>query len=182
MWAFPGRFYTEYYVARPASMHVIVMPKAGQTMEEGAVLRWHKKEGERVQAGEVLLEVETDKAIAAVISEMSGVLRRILIPEGNTVPVLTLLAYVGGAEEEFPPETSGHDIKDVITKPLPTTNITGGQSDPQRVSKLVSPRARKLASEHGIDPELLTGTGAEGRVTEEDVRLHLDRRQEGKTV
>jgi pyruvate/2-oxoglutarate dehydrogenase complex dihydrolipoamide acyltransferase (E2) component len=64
-------------------MHLIIMPKAGQTMEEGAVLRWLKQEGQAIRAGEAVVEIETDKAITEVASEISGVLRKILVAEGN---------------------------------------------------------------------------------------------------
>jgi pyruvate dehydrogenase E2 component (dihydrolipoamide acetyltransferase) len=87
-------------------MDSIIMPKSGQTMEEGVVRRWLKNEGEAVQAGEVVVEIESDKAIAEVPSGVSGVLRKILISEGETVPVLTPLAYVGALDEELPRQAS----------------------------------------------------------------------------
>ena len=83
-------------------MFEITLPQAGQSMEEGTILLWHKQEGEQVEKGEILLEIETDKATLEVESTHSGTLRKILCPEGETVPVLTVLALVGDANEEVP--------------------------------------------------------------------------------
>jgi pyruvate dehydrogenase E2 component (dihydrolipoamide acetyltransferase) len=154
-------------------MHIILMPKSGQTMEEGAVLRWLKKEGEPVQAGETVVEIETDKAIAEVASEASGVLRKILVSEGETVPVLAPLAYVGGPKEEVPSGATKLDSKRVEVEPaLPAATTEGTQALP-RISRLVSPRARKLAAAHGVDLDLVAGSGPEGRITEDDVKNFL---------
>ncbi|MCI0627266.1 MAG: hypothetical protein L0387_37410 [Acidobacteria bacterium] len=88
-------------------MHEVIMLKFGQTMEEGAVCKWLKQEGDWVSAGDAVVEVETDKSTVEICSEVSGVLKRILVPEGKTAPVLTLLGYVGEANEELSPEVSG---------------------------------------------------------------------------
>jgi pyruvate dehydrogenase E2 component (dihydrolipoamide acetyltransferase) len=87
--------------SRPAGlkMYTIIMPKAGQTMEEGTVLRWFKQEGERVESGEVVVEVETDKAVMEVASERPGILCRILVSEGERVPVMAELAHIEGCDE-----------------------------------------------------------------------------------
>jgi pyruvate/2-oxoglutarate dehydrogenase complex dihydrolipoamide acyltransferase (E2) component len=85
-------------------MTPVILLKFGQTMEEGTVLRWLKEEGDSVVEGDALVEVETDKSTMEICSEASGVLKRILVPAGKTVPVLTALAYVGEATEEISPE------------------------------------------------------------------------------
>jgi len=72
----------------------LTMPMLGEVMEEGVVLSWKKQEGEAVEKGEIILEIETDKAVAEVESPVSGVLRKILVPEGETVPVNTPLAVI----------------------------------------------------------------------------------------
>src|SRR5690242_11997679 len=92
-------------------MNRIIMPRSGQTMEEGIVRRWLKAEGDSVQAGEVILEIETDKAIAEVPAPDSGVLRKILVAEGETVPVLTPLAYVGALHEDLPGDSQSERAK-----------------------------------------------------------------------
>jgi pyruvate/2-oxoglutarate dehydrogenase complex dihydrolipoamide acyltransferase (E2) component len=70
------------------------MPKLGEVMEEGKVLKWKKKEGEAIAKGEILLEVETDKAVMEIESTVSGILRKILVPAGETVPVNSPLALI----------------------------------------------------------------------------------------
>jgi len=72
----------------------LTMPKLGEVMEEGTVASWRVREGQTVQEGEILLEIETDKATAEIESPASGVVTRILVPEGQTVPVNTLLAVI----------------------------------------------------------------------------------------
>lgn len=72
----------------------LTMPMLGEVMEEGVVLSWRKQEGEAVEKGEIILEIETDKAVAEVESPASGVVKKILVPEGETVPVNTPLAVI----------------------------------------------------------------------------------------
>ena len=152
-------------------------------MEEGVVRRWLKNEGEAVQAGEVVVEIETDKAIAEVPSGVSGVLRKILISEGETVPVLTPLAYVGALDEELPREASASTprIKEVETRPLTPAAATESARVFDSGPKVISPRARRLAAEHAIDITLLAGTGPEGRITESDVQDYLRRTPQAPT-
>jgi pyruvate/2-oxoglutarate dehydrogenase complex dihydrolipoamide acyltransferase (E2) component len=80
-------------------MKPVILLKFGQTMEEGTVVRWLKQEGEWVSEGDSLVEVETDKSTMEICSEVSGMLKRIVVQAGNTVPVLTVLAYLGEADE-----------------------------------------------------------------------------------
>jgi pyruvate dehydrogenase E1 component alpha subunit len=158
-------------------MHAVIMPKAGQTMQEGVVRRWLKQEGDPVGAGEAILEIETDKAIAEVPSETSGILRKILMAEGETVAVLTRLAYVGSADEELP-AVPMKQARERVEAALPLPNaIARTSGGAERGAALVSPRAKRLTSEHGLDLHLIAGTGPEGRVTEEDVRRYLNTRR-----
>ena len=80
----------------------VIMPKLGQTMEEGIIEKWRKKEGERVEKGEILLEITTDKATLEVESYTSGILKKIIAREGETVPVTEIIAYIGEPEDEIP--------------------------------------------------------------------------------
>lgn len=81
-------------------MHQIVMLKMGQTMEEGTVVRWLKREGDRVEAGEPVVEVETDKVKIDIQADASGYLTKILVDEGQTVPILAPLALIGSHDED----------------------------------------------------------------------------------
>ena len=83
-------------------MHELKMPQAGQSMQEGTIIRWLKKEGQSVSKGEVVLEVETDKAVVEVESETAGILKKILCPEGTTHRIHTPLALIGDLEESLP--------------------------------------------------------------------------------
>ena len=83
-------------------IQAIVMPKFGQTVEESSIQRWLKQEGDSVSNGEILFEIETDKAVLEVPSFSEGTLLKILAPEGSTVPVLTTVAYVGDPGEKIP--------------------------------------------------------------------------------
>ena len=80
----------------------VFLPQLGQTMEEGTIERWHKREGERVEKGEVLYELTTDKATLEVESFASGVVKRIVVGEGQTVPVNALIAVIGEEADEVP--------------------------------------------------------------------------------
>jgi len=80
----------------------VIFPKLGQTMEEGAIVKWLKKEGDAVAKGDILFEIETDKANLEVESFFEGVLLKIYVREGVTVPVNTVVGYVGGAGEKVP--------------------------------------------------------------------------------
>ena len=167
-------------------MFEITLPQAGQSMEEGTILLWHKQEGEQVEKGEILLEIETDKATLAVESTHSGTLRKILCPEGETVPVLTVLALVGDANEEVPsrwvegPEEPAPGLAaksaEANRQSSAQTQVPSPSPDPEvpRLSQpgrlKVSPSARKAARDHGIDLATLgTGSGPKGRILVSDV-------------
>lgn len=80
-------------------MHEVIMPKLGLTMETGVIEKWHKKEGDKVESGEVLFEVMTDKVSLEVEAYQSGYLRKILKNEGEEVPVTQVIAYIGEKDE-----------------------------------------------------------------------------------
>ena len=153
----------------------VVMPKLTDTMEEGVLLAWKKREGDPVQAGEALAEIETDKAIMDLEAFASGTLRKILVQDGATVMSGTLIGIIGGAEEDI---TSA--LTDTITAaPSAGGDRTSPQSAPGPVPTspaslagtrlIASPRAKTLAADRGIDLAAITGTGPGGRIVEEDV-------------
>ncbi|NMD34559.1 MAG: 2-oxo acid dehydrogenase subunit E2, partial [Planctomycetes bacterium] len=87
--------------------HNVLMPKAGQTMEEGTLVQWLKKEGDAVAAGDPIMVIQTDKADLEVEAQASGVLRKILVHEGQVVPVLSVVAVIAAADEEIDAEALG---------------------------------------------------------------------------
>ncbi len=162
-------------------MHEIKLPQLGQSVEEASIVQWLKKEGDPVEQGELLFTVQTDKAEIECESTASGVLRKILVPEDELVPVMTVVAMVGEADEELPDLSQYQGGDSAATtpsdEPLPATPATQELS-PERAptpppsedgGKGVSPRARKRAETLGVDPTQANGSGAMGRVMEADV-------------
>lgn len=157
----------------------VVMPKLTDTMEEGVVLTWKRHEGDRVEAGDVLAEIETDKAVMDLEAFASGTLRRLLAQEGDTVKAEALIAVIAEPDEDIAAALADTMAPATLpqTAPTPTTGslreaaaVPAG-SEPSKAS----PRARKLASEQGIDLASIVGTGPEGRIIEEDVRAAMGR-------
>ncbi|MGQ0667515.1 MAG: dihydrolipoamide acetyltransferase family protein, partial [Nitrospiraceae bacterium] len=146
----------------------IVMPKLTDTMEEGVLIEWKKREGDQVEAGEVLAEIETDKAVMELEAFASGMLRKILVQNGETVPSGTLLGVIAEADE---------DITPALTDKVTATPSTGGGTRPTTAAPapaegtrpIASPRAKALAAERGIDLSAIVGTGPGGRIVEGDV-------------
>jgi pyruvate dehydrogenase E2 component (dihydrolipoamide acetyltransferase) len=143
-------------------MERIIMPKLGLTMEEGTLVRWLKREGDQVEKGEILFEVETDKALNEVVASTSGTLGKILVQEGETVPVLQVIAFVLEPGEETPAKWPEVQVP-IKSESAPAVGVT------PPMEKRVTPIARRLAREQGIDLTQIEGTGAGGAVTKEDV-------------
>ena len=155
--------------------HEILMPKLGLTMTEGTIEKWKFKEGDTVRKGDILFSVATDKLTNDVESEADGVLLKILLPEGETAPCKAVIAYVGEAGEAVPQDQSSPE-KAAAQTPAPVPGSAPANSPaPVRAPGApipVSPAAKKLAREKGIDLALVTGTGPKGRITLEDVEAY----------
>jgi 2-oxoglutarate dehydrogenase dihydrolipoamide succinyltransferase (E2 component) len=169
----------------------VVMPQMGVSVSEGTVSKWLKSEGEAVAADEPLLEISTDKVDTEVPSPGQGVLAKIVVPEGETVDVGTVLAVIApeGAQVETPAETppapatqeaadeamaaASEGVGDVAPaappapEPAPAAPVAQEPSGNGRT--FVSPVVARIAAEHGVDPNQVTGTGAGGRVTKKDI-------------
>ena len=158
-------------------MAEFVMPQLGADMTAGKLLRWRKNLGDRIQRGDIIADVETDKADIEIEVFTSGVIERFLAQPGEKVPVGTVLAIV---QEEGRPSVAGAPPISAVRPRMPTPAIPSvpapaisGLRAPSEVisSRLrISPAAKKLAADVGIDPASITGTGPEGRVTLEDVQ------------
>lgn len=153
----------------------VIMPQMGFDMEEGTVVRWLKSEGDHVDRGEPIVEVETDKATVEVESFASGLLRRIVVTEGITVPVGQVIGIIGSADEELP-AIDGSPLSPpppAVESSIPTPALPPEESvsipAPKTGRVLVSPLARRIAEEKGVDLAGVTGTGPKGRITKEDV-------------
>jgi pyruvate dehydrogenase E2 component (dihydrolipoamide acetyltransferase) len=159
----------------------VVMPKLTDTMEEGVVLTWKKKEGEAVGAGDALAEIETDKAVMDLEAFASGVLRKILAGEGETVKAGSLIAIIAEADEDIAPLLSESSAPVPSSTPI-SARESGPASAPQASAPATtakpvpgstdvkaSPRAKAMARERGVDLQTVIGSGPEGRIVEEDV-------------
>lgn len=151
----------------------VVMPKLTDTMEEGVVVKWKKREGEVVGSGDVLAEIETDKAVMDLEAFASGTLRRVLVPEGTTVKAGELIAVIADPDEDIAPvlaETmsSAPALKSTQGRPTPPAP-PGAQPAREEDRVKASPRARTMARERGIDLASVTGSGPGGRIVEEDI-------------
>jgi pyruvate dehydrogenase E2 component (dihydrolipoamide acetyltransferase) len=159
----------------------VTMPKLGFDMAEGTLVRWVRGIGETVQKGEVLAEIETDKATVEVEASESGVVRKHLVQEGVAVPIGTPIAIIGTADEP---------IEDVAASagpsPSPSPAPAPAASAPSRAipaeaagnlpsGQRASPLARRMAGEASLDLRTVTGSGPGGRVTKRDVAAILGR-------
>ena len=182
----------------------VVMPKLGQSEETVTVVRWRKQVGDIVAKGDVLFEIETDKALLEVESFYAGTLLKIVAKEGVTVPVQATVAFVGDPGEPVPevvlapiPQSEARGPKSEAGKPVretapPSHLPKGGEGirgfaapgvvvAPPAAPTLaepqlfrISPRAAKLARESVIDPTPIAGTGPNGRIVERDVKQYLE--------
>ncbi|MBU6423182.1 MAG: E3 binding domain-containing protein, partial [Chloroflexi bacterium] len=156
------------------SVTKVILPKLGLTMDEGKIVAWRKREGDAVAAGEILFEVETDKATMEVEAPAAGVVRKIFLTEGATAPVTTLIAVIADSATEplgdvaSEPVAPGANASSLTRAPsAPSSAPSPAPADGERVRS--SPAARKRAQELGVDIEKVKGTGPGGRVTLEDV-------------
>ena len=147
----------------------VTMPKWGLTMKEGKVSKWFKNEGDSIQKGEDLFEVETEKITNKVESPGSGILFQIVVPVGTKVPVGTILAVIEEPGEQLE-RIEGIQIGEVAEDIAESKEGRVGAERPEK-KKFVpaSPAARRLAKELGIDLSLVQGTGPKGRIIEADV-------------
>ena len=166
---------------------IVNMPKLGFDMAEGTLLRWVIHEGDQVSKGDVLAEIETDKATVEVESTYEGVLLRQLVSQGTVVPINDPIAVIGQPGEEV---TLGANVasEGALKKPIATEqaiDAAGGYiPSPEPVLEIqvlpvlaeaphASPLARSMATEMGIDLRLVRGTGPGGRVTKKDIELYI---------
>ncbi|WP_439577355.1 pyruvate dehydrogenase complex dihydrolipoamide acetyltransferase [Elioraea sp.] len=154
----------------------ILMPALSPTMTEGTLARWLKKEGDTIKAGDVIAEIETDKATMEVEAVDEGVLEKILVPEGTAgvavnAPIAEL-AGEGGAKAAPKPEAKAEAPKVEAPKPEPAPKPAGnGHDKGERV--FASPLARRMAAQAGIDLAALKGSGPNGRVVKADIEAAM---------
>jgi pyruvate dehydrogenase E2 component (dihydrolipoamide acetyltransferase) len=147
----------------------IKLPRLGQGMESGTIVRWLKSEGQPVEKGEPLYELDTDKVTQEVEADASGVLLRIAVQEGE-VEVGHTIAVIGQEGEEVPePQVEAPAKPEAPAEPSPPASVSRDGEPRETVRIKASPLARRIARERGIDLASLQGTGPEGRIVAEDV-------------
>jgi len=171
----------------PSTVHIVKMPKLSDTMTEGVVAKWHKKVGDKVKSGDILAEIETDKATMEFESFYDGVLLHIGVGEKQSAPVDALLAIIGKGDEDV--SAILQQIQNTSTTSIPTEKTTTSASANVSSSAVVSnsssptttvssidtgrikasPLAKKLAKEKGIDLSQVKGTGENGRIIKRDI-------------
>ena len=166
----------------PAGVEVITMPRLSDTMTEGKVAKWHKKVGDTVKEGDILAEIETDKAVQDFESEFNGTLLYVGTEEGGANPVDSVLAIIGpegtnisgiisgGGKKDSTPKTEISEQKSSNTeapKADQNENIAVSASSSERVA--ISPLAKKMAEDKGIDVNVLKGSGENGLIVKKDI-------------
>jgi pyruvate dehydrogenase E2 component (dihydrolipoamide acetyltransferase) len=161
----------------------VVMPQLGADMTEGTILRWRKGEGEPVERGEVIAEIETDKANVEIEAFEGGVFRKALASEGDVIPIGGLIAIIAGADDDI----SRYSSTAAATRPA-AAGVGAGAKPAERTPRQsqlddgdrqrVSPVARRLADELGVDPRNIRGTGPDGRVVRRDIEEAARQRYE----
>lgn len=163
----------------------VVLPKQGNSVESCLIMAWKKQVGESVQKGELLVEVETDKAIVQIDSPETGLLLAAFFEVGDDVPVMTNIAVVGEEGDDVeafrpdvpekkapsaqtPPPSSQSAVPQPAPKPQPTATLATD------AEVFISPRARLLADQHGVNIHTVTPTGPEGRIIERDIQAMVD--------
>ncbi len=154
----------------------VILPVLGETMNEGTIVEWVKQEGNPVRRGEVLFTLESDKATLEVEATTDGFLRRILVPAGQTVPVLTVVGLITSTMDEPVAESASQRVSESARPPsTPSPPISPAPPTPSTPARIfASPRARKLAAERGVDLAAVKGSGVGGRIVEKDVVAYLE--------
>jgi pyruvate dehydrogenase E2 component (dihydrolipoamide acetyltransferase) len=169
----------------------VLMPQMGESIFEGTITKWLKKPGDKVQRDEPLFEISTDKVDAEIPAPASGVLQEIKVSEGNTVQVNTVVGVIGdgaGSSAPAPGQSTAPPLatappasaKKEVAAQIPPPPAQGREED-QDSDVRSSPLVRKLAREHTVDLAKVSGTGAGGRVTKQDILNYVEHRPSALT-
>lgn len=172
----------------------VIMPSLGESVLEGTISTWLKKEGDSVERYEPILEIETDKVTTEATAEVAGTLLKIVAQEGETVAVGSLLAYIGETQEELANlaiesgtnEAAGSLTEDAIPigsvePPIRQQPAKNGpaQGVSKQYSGRVSPVVGRIAGEHNVDLNLVSGSGRDGRITKKDILAFIEKHESG---
>ncbi|OFW09387.1 MAG: dihydrolipoyllysine succinyltransferase [Acidobacteria bacterium RIFCSPLOWO2_12_FULL_59_11] len=168
----------------------VLMPQMGESVAEGTITKWLKKEGESVAKDELLFEISTEKVDAEIPSPVAGILTKILVLEGQTVGVRTVVAQIEPAVEgkKAPPPPMAAQAKPAATpvsaarvetpgRPPAVPPAAAEEAEEEPTSTHASPLVRRLAKEYNVDLSQVEGTGTVGRITKEDLLAYLERQK-----
>jgi pyruvate dehydrogenase E2 component (dihydrolipoamide acetyltransferase) len=166
-------------------MHEVKLPQMGQSVEEASIVQWLKAEGDKVERGEPIVSIQTDKAEIECESPAAGIVRKILLEPDVTVPVMTVIALVGEADEPLPDleqykvsagQAAEPVAETVEAAPEPVAQVAAATTTTTASAGLadapVSPRARRRAEALHVNPNLATGSGVGGRIMEADIETY----------
>ncbi|MBV2364026.1 dihydrolipoamide acetyltransferase family protein [Streptomonospora nanhaiensis] len=176
-------------------MSEIYMPRLSDTMEEGVISSWVKNVGDKVASGDVLVEIETDKAVMEYEAYEDGYLVKQAVSEGDTVPIGAVIGYIGDSPDAAPEESGGGTAEQAEQAEEAEQAPPAGEESPQPAGPAPaepaqgdaqqgtrprsSPLARRLAREYGLDIETITGSGPKGRVVRADIEAAAKQRRDG---
>lgn len=145
----------------------VIIPQVGQSIAEATIVKWFKNAGDHVEKGEPLVEIGTDKINTEIPSPESGIVQKVLVPEGETVPVLTEIAIISDGKSDDQSVAAGE------VRPEPDRTAVISRPEASR-DRNYSPVVRRLAQEHDLDLSKIVGSGTDGRVSKEDVLHHIE--------
>jgi len=157
----------------------VIMPQMGESIFEGTLTRWLKKPGDTVKRDEPLFEISTDKIDSEIPSPASGTLQKVLVQEGQTVEINTVVGIIGDGGVAAPAAAPPPAVKAAAPTPPTTPSSTPApEESDESAPGHVSPIVRRLAREHGIDLSDLAGkgTGVGGRITKNDILAFIEQR------
>jgi pyruvate dehydrogenase E2 component (dihydrolipoamide acetyltransferase) len=162
----------------------IVMPKLGLTMKEGKLAKWYKEEGDSIKSGDKLFCIETDKITNDAEATEDGILRKILVKAGAIVPIMTPVGIMGSSDEDISSlladVTEGYGIKSEDKTLEPGKMIEQDKRIEKAEKVKISPVAKKLAEDEGIDIASIDGTGPQGRIVLDDVKNAIENKRKVK--
>ena len=166
----------------------VIMPQMGESIFEGTITKWLKKPGDKVQRDEPLFEISTDKVDAEIPAPASGILKEIVVSEGNTVQVNTIVGTISGdgessaAAKSAAPATTAPALatsqkKDTAPAPapMPAPSPAPAQEEAHNEDVRSSPLVRKIAREHNVDLAQVSGSGLGGRITKQDIMAFIEK-------
>lgn len=145
----------------------VIMPQMGESVAEGTISKWLAREGDRIEKEQSIVEISTDKIDTEVPSPVTGILKKILYPEGKTLPVQTVIAQIEAAE--IKEGVSASPEKPGVTAKVEKVEVAKEIEKSEEIEKRYSPLVRRLAKEYNVNLESIKGTGEGGRVTKKDV-------------